>query len=243
MVTFKRFCGSLFLIAVATSALRAHDMFSRLTSYFVKPGAALRIPVLNGTFSTSENSIRWERVRAGSSGTYVVGLSTKPREFELAATAFNKYLADDGIPDVLATRKKDGSLNRPAKERYHKHIKSIFQVGDTRSAEWNSVLGYPAELVPLENPYGAKVGVRLGFRCLVEGKPIPNQYVQFGGRSGSRGDQRLAAGAARADKNGVVWVTINRPGRWYVKFTHMARVDDGTVNYESKWASLTFEER
>lgn len=253
--------------------LDAHDMFWRLTSYFVSPGAAVQMPVLNGTFSKSENAIEWSRVAdlsvvspdgraaidsahwdthgdtsrlnytTGKSGTYVVGLSTKPREFQLEAKAFNGYLADDGIPDILALRKKNGTITKPARERYHKHIKAIFQVGDTRSEAWSTVLGYPAELVPLSNPYAGKTGTMVDFRCLVDGKPVANQLVQIGGRAGSTGDTRFAVQSLRSDGDGIVHVKLDKPGRWYVKFIRMVPVTDGKVDYESKWATLTFELR
>ena len=50
------------LVLIPSGALLAHDMFWRLTSYFVAPGTAVRLPVLYGTFSKSENSIAWARV-------------------------------------------------------------------------------------------------------------------------------------------------------------------------------------
>ena len=253
--------------------LDAHDMFWRLTSYFVAPGAPVQMPVLNGTFSKSENAIEWSRVAdvsvvspdgratidsahwdtrgdtsrlsytTGKSGTYVVGLSTKPREFQLEAKAFNGYLADDGIPDILALRKKNGTIVKPARERYHKHIKAIFQVGDSRSEAWSTVLGYPAEIIPLSNPYAVKVGTMVAFRCLVDGKPVANQLVQVGGRAGSTSDTRLAVQSMRSDRDGIVHIKLHRAGRWYVKFIRMVPVTDGKVDYESKWATLTFEIR
>ena len=260
-------------LALLAAPLSAHDMFWRLTAYFVAPGAAMSMPLLNGTFSKSENAIEWSRVAdlsvvapsgrvtidsahwstrgdtsrllytTGASGTYVVGLSTKPREFELSAKDFNQYLAEDGIPDVLAERKRDGLLSHGAKERYHKHVKALFQVGDTHTDAWKTPLGYPAELVPLQNPYAVHPGATIGFRCLVDGKPVPNQLVMIGGRVGATGDARLPELATRCDAQGVVHVHLARAGRWYVKFIRMVRVNDGRVDYESKWASLTFEVR
>ncbi len=264
---------ALLLLAFAATPVFAHDMFWRLTQYFVAPGTSVELPLLNGTFSKSENAIEWSRVAdlsvvapagrarmdsatwntkgdtsrlhytTGAAGTYVVGLSTKPREFELSAKDFNGYLADDGIPDVLAQRKKDGTINSAAKERYHKHVKALFQVGDVRSEAWKTPLGYPAELVPLANPYSVHPGGALDFQCLVNGKAVPNEFVMIGGRAGTAGDVRLPARTARCDANGVVHITFDRAGRWYVKFIHMVRVDDGRVNYESSWASLSFEIR
>jgi hypothetical protein len=38
-------------------------------------------------------------------------------------------------------------------------------------------------------------------------------------------------------------VTLDAAGRWYVKFVHMVRVTQRGLDYESKWATLTFEVR
>jgi len=260
-------------LCVTATALSAHDMFWRLTSFFIAPNSAVQLPVLNGTFSKSENSIDWSRVadlsvvspsrrepqdsahwdtkthtsrlayRTGASGTYVAGLSTKPRDFSLKAAEFNKYLADDGIPDVLAARRSAGILSNDARERYSKHIKAIFQVGDTRTDGWRDALGYPAEIVPLDNPYSLSPGQSIRVRCLVDGKPIANQLVQTGGRLGMTGDQRMVSHDLRTDADGVATVPLDKAGRWYVKFIRMVPMTDGKVDYESKWATLTFEVR
>lgn len=262
---------ALALVVLSVSLLSAHDMFFRLRTYFVAPATAMRIPLLNGTFSKSANSIAWARVRdlsvAGptgrvkmdsaswdthgdtsylsytppAAGTYVVGLSTAPNELDMTAEEFNKYLADDGIPDILALRKSNGSLGEKARERYHKHVKAIFQVGETRTDTWQKALGYPAELVPTTNPYDAKRGAVLAFRCLVDGKPVANQLVMIGGRRAD--DSRLPMFSTRCDAQGLVRVTLGAAGIWYVKFVHMDPASDGKVNYESKWASVTFAVR
>jgi hypothetical protein len=45
----------------------------------------------------------------------------------------------------------------------------------------------------------------------------------------------------RTDKKGVARIKLNSKGKWYVKFIQMTRLSDPKVNYESKWATLTFE--
>lgn len=260
----------LLLLAVP---LQAHDMFWRLTAWFVEPGQQVVLPVLNGTFSLSSNAISWDRVadvsivspagrvhpdsaswdtrgdttrlhwRTGASGTYVAGLSTKPRVLSMKAVDFEKYLADDGIPDVLASRRAAPRDTTPVRERYSKHIKTFFQVGSTRTDGWKNALGYPAELLPLSNPYEAKRGATIAFRCLVDGRPVSHQLVVVGGRLGATGDARLPSRELRSGDDGVVTVVVDRPGRWYVKFIHMVRASTPDADYESKWATATFEVR
>ncbi len=82
-------------------------------------------------------------IQTGNSGTYVVGISTKPREIDLKAPDFNDYLKHDGIPDILAKRTKDGELGKDIRERYSKHVRAIFQVGRARTGEYKTSLHYP----------------------------------------------------------------------------------------------------
>ena len=101
------------------------------------------------------------RVETGSPGTYVIGASTRHRDFGLSAADFNAYLEHDGIPDVLKARRRDGELEKDVLERYGKHVKTILQVGHERTDDYKVRLGYPAEIVPLVNPYVMSVGDEL----------------------------------------------------------------------------------
>ncbi|MGQ0712336.1 MAG: hypothetical protein ACT4PJ_01255 [Gemmatimonadaceae bacterium] len=52
---------------------------------------------------------------------------------------------------------------------------------------------------------------------------------------------RRAERDVRTDSTGVARVRVTSRGAWDVKFTHMeARPPDTTIDYESKWATLTF---
>ena len=256
------------LLLVSAASLAAHDLFLKLESFFVQPESTVRVYVLNGTFSKSEGAVTRDRLRdltvvtpagatpidtaawqasgdtsvltlrTGAPGTYVIGASLRPREIRLEAKDFNTYLGTDGVPDILSARRRDGEINKPARERYHKHVKAIVQVGDARTENYQTALGYPAELVPLNNPYTLRAGGVLRVRALVEGEPAANQVVISGGRTTSG---RIAQRSVRTDSAGVAQVRITSRGAWYVKFIHMQRAaGDTTIDYESKWATLTF---
>ena len=259
---------SLGIAAIAT----AHDMFVKPEKFRVSENSEVLVRLLNGTFSKSENSIARARVldlavvtpggrttldtttwnvagdtstmqvRTGGAGTYVIGVSTRTNIIALAAKEFNGYLASDGIPDVLAARRRAGELDRPARERYAKHVKALLQVGQARSDSYGTVLGYPAEVVPLENPYDLRVGSTLRVRAVVDGKPVANQFVQYGGRTarGARIEQR----SVRTGADGVARFPLRQAGVWYIKFIHMTRLqNDPDADYESKWATATFDVR
>ncbi|MDH5235218.1 MAG: DUF4198 domain-containing protein [Gemmatimonadota bacterium] len=258
------------LVAVAGLA-EAHDMFVKPTRYFAPENSEVRVRLLNGTFTKSENSIARNRladasvltprgrvqldttewgvtgdtssfhVHTRAAGTYVIGVSTRPSEIDLSADDFNLYLKDDGIPDVLEDRRRTGELGKAVRERYHKHVKAFIQVGDTRSDLYATPMGYPAEIVPLENPYALATGATLRVRILVDGKPMANQLVMFGGTGTNEASFEQAT--VRSDASGVASIPLARAGTWYVKFIHMARVGRGGIDYESKWATITFQVR
>jgi hypothetical protein len=266
----KRLVTALVLVMVSATLLLAHDLFLKLDTYFVPPNTAVRVAVLNGTFSSSEGAVAperlldlslvgptqrraipreawkvagdttWLTVQAGAAGTYLVGASLSPRQIALSGEDFNSYLKEDGIPDVLDARTRAGELGRAVRERYQKHVKAILQVGDARTEAFATVLGYPAEIVPLHNPYAVRLGDTLAVRALVDGKPSANQLVIAGGERDGRPMEEVRA---RSDTAGVARFVLGAPGRWYIKFIHMMPVSADSVNYESQWATLTFQVR
>ena len=270
MHTRKPFALAALLLMVSATLLLAHDLFLKLETYFVPPNASVRVAVLNGTFTESEGPVApdrlvdlslvgpvqrraiartawkpsgdstWLTVQTGAPGTYVVGASLSPREIALTGEEFNSYLKEDGIPDVLNARTLNGELGTAVRERYQKHVKAVLQVGDARTEAYAMVLGYPAEIVPLSNPYAAKIGDTLAVRALVDGKPIASQMLLSGG---DHDGQKIGENWARSDADGVARFPLSEAGKWYIKFIHMVPVSGDSVNYESKWATLTFEVR
>ncbi len=111
-------------------------------------------------------------IQTGHPGTYVLGISTKPREIDLKSADFNDYLKHDGIPDILAKRTKDGELGKNIRERYSKHVRAIFQVGSARTEEYSTSLHYPVEIIPQNNPYSLKVGQALPVLCTLDASPL-----------------------------------------------------------------------
>jgi Domain of unknown function (DUF4198) len=266
----KQFGVAAILLLISATLLLAHDLFLKLDTYFVPPNAAVRVAVLNGTFSASEGPVApdrlvdlsvvgptqrrpvpraswkpagdttWLTVQTGPPGTYVIGASLSPRQIALSGEDFNSYLKEDGIPDVLNARTLNGELGRAVRERYQKHVKAVLQVGDTRTAAFGTVLGYPAEIVPLGNPYATRIGDTLAVRALVDGKAVVNQLVIAGGERDGRAMDEVRA---RSDSAGVARFALSGAGKWYIKFIHMVPVSGDSVTYESKWATLTFQVR
>jgi uncharacterized GH25 family protein len=257
------------LCAALTAMVSAHDLYLKFDSYFLQPNSKALVRLLNGSFHASENPVARDRMvdvsiinaaggranpstadwrdegksallnlQTGEAGTYVAGVSTKPREFALKAAQFNHYLSHDGVPDILAKRKKNNELTKDIHERYSKHVKAIFQVGDARTDAFKTPFGYPVEIIPQQNPYGLKVGETLEVFCVKDGQPLTGQFVMAGRELKGR---KIPASSMRTDANGIARVPLKGAGKWYVKFIQMTPLSEPQVNYESKWATLTFE--
>ncbi len=181
------------------------------------------------------------RVPTSASGTYAIGMSLFPRTIRLEGKDFNEYLKSDGIPEILALRGEKGELNSPARERYSKHVKALVQVGSLRSAKVDEVFGYPVEIVPLDNPYRLAGAGSMRVRLMVDGQPAIGQTMLFGGRSASgKANTELSL---RSGPGGIVTLRVPGAGKWYAKFISMRKIAESahdSVDYESKWATLTF---
>lgn len=247
----------------------AHDLFFKFDSYFLQPNSKATVRLLNGTFRASEATVARDRMvdvsivnpsgervhpphsawrdegatsllnfETGAAGTYIIGLSTSSRDVEQKAAAFNDYLAHDGMPDTLAERGKNKELDKDVRRRYSKYVKAVFQAGDERSDSYKTPLGYPVEIIPRRNPYSLKAGQTLEVLCVKDGRPLVNQFVSAGRELNGR---ELTLPSVRSDNNGIARIPLKGAGKWYVKFIQMTKLDDPQLNYESKWATLTFE--
>ncbi|NVJ88153.1 MAG: DUF4198 domain-containing protein [Flavobacteriaceae bacterium] len=206
-----------FLALVCVFLFSNHDMYLKMETYFLEANQMSSIQLFNGTFEKSENTIDRSRMldasllgnnnrykikegqwsekdsitflsfNSGESATWVVGVSTKPRNIEMNAKSFNDYLEHDGVKDILAQRKKNNTLNNDAVEKYSKHVKAIFQVGENKTDDWSKSLGYPIEFIPLENPYLKYTGDTIQIKLLRNGKPLVNQLVYADFKSSKHG--------------------------------------------------------
>ncbi len=267
----RKFAWILLVGLLAAVPLFGHDLFLKLDSFFVKVNEKVSIRILNGSFLSSEGAVAFARLTDVSvvspssvvshpietdftkdattsflnlepkePGNYVVGLSTMKREIDLKAKDFNEYLTEDGIPDTLADRTKKKELDKDVRERYSKYVKTIFQAGDQQTDNFKTVLGYAVELVPQVNPYKLRSGGTIAILCIKDGRPLANQLVM----SSREVDGKVVAGKnVRSSKKGIAKIELSGAGKWYVRFINMTKLTDPIINYESKWATLTFEIR
>lgn len=221
-----------------------------------------RTKIENNQWTERDSTTTVLNFTSDNEGTWVAGVSTKPRNIAMDAEAFNNYLIHDGIKDMLEKRKQDNTLEENAVEKYSKHVKVIFQVGDKKTEDWNKDFGYPIEFIPLENPYKKYTGDNLKVKLLGDGKPLKNQLVYANFKASSHGHSHNnshvhnneththdnneehshdARQELRTDEKGIIDLKLTNDGIWYLRTIHLVTSEEEGLTHESNWATLTFE--
>jgi len=192
---------------------------------------------------TTDETFSYLRYSTGGEGTYVVGALTKPRVIDFTPKQFAAYLAQLGKTEMLSGFSVDNRLE-PIRERYSKQARALIQVGDDRTSTYQESLGYPIEIILDKNPYSLRFGEEIGFQVLEGGKPISDQVATascdgFHGHDASGG--HISSIQLRTDREGRAKFLISQKCIWYISLTYLQKVDDADAEYESSWATVTFE--
>ena len=178
------------------------------------------------------------RGRITEPGYVLVAYRSNPSSLELPADKFEAYLKEEGLEKIIEVRAKRGDSAKPSKEIYSRCAKALLDAGGGGTTGFDRPLGLRLELVPETSPKKfSSAGGALDVRLLFEGKPLAGALAVAMNRD--EPDKRLSA---RTDKAGRVSLALPRGGAWIVKAVHMvpAPADSG-ADWESLWASLTFE--
>jgi hypothetical protein len=178
----------------------------------------------------------------GDQGSYVIGMTLKAYRIALNQEPFIEYLKTDAYSDIELADYGFDSPSDLVRERYTKLAKTIIQVGDKISDEVTEPLGLLVEIVPMTNPASVHKGEVLQFRLLKGGEPLINQAVVVGRKTGAFADSEESKLIIHSDDKGVLSLPITHRGNWWLKFIHLeAAPEEDTMDFNSLWASLTFE--
>ena len=177
-------------------------------------------------------------------GTGLAGLAAHPDYIALPAVLFRDYLDHEGLHDALTKFDEVNELTT-IRERYTKHAKGIFQVGDPLTDDYKTVLGYKVEIIPEVHPGTLGIGDEMLIQVLYEGSPAANLPVYAShARFKPNFEGPVAEGSLyslRTDNNGRVAFEITEKDKWYIQMIHMQKIDDEDADYESNWSTITFE--
>ncbi|HEV7484530.1 MAG TPA: DUF4198 domain-containing protein [Thermoanaerobaculia bacterium] len=168
-------------------------------------------------------------------GLHWIGYQSNPYPVALEGPKFEDYLRDEGLERIIESRKKNGQSAAPGRERFYRCAKALLDTPG--AAAFDVPLGFTLELVPRKNPYAMKSAGELPLALTFRGKPIANVLVV----AMSKSDPEKAV-RARTDAKGRVTLPLAHAGFWLIKAVHMeAAPADAGVDWESWWASITFE--
>jgi uncharacterized GH25 family protein len=172
-------------------------------------------------------------VRIESPGLAIIGYRSKPWPLELPAEKFEEFLRMEGLDAIRALRGKRGESAKPDRERFYRFAKSFVVAGNADAKGFERALGYRYELIPETNPMATGP---LTVRALYDGKPLAGALVVA-----IQQHDPATKRTARTGRDGRVVLDLPR-GVWLVKSVQMVAAPAGTnVDWESLWASLTFE--
>ncbi|MFN7937118.1 MAG: DUF4198 domain-containing protein [Bryobacteraceae bacterium] len=254
----------LLLAVVLSSSLPAHDMWIEPSSFTPQAGQIVglrhfvgqdligdplpRNPALIREFIVDDGTGRKPvagrtgadpagLIRIGAAGLSIVGYRSHPSTVELPAEQFNKYLKEEGLAGVAAARALRNETAAPVRELFSRCAKSLLLAGAAGQTQSDRVLGFTLELTAEQNPYGLHPGDTLPVSLTYEGKPLAGALVV----AMNRNDLAVRL-ALRTGKDGRVRLRLPRGGMWLIKAVHMIPAPAGSnANWESFWASLTFE--
>jgi uncharacterized GH25 family protein len=180
-------------------------------------------------------------VQVAQPGLHIVGYQSNPSAVELAADKFNTYLVDEGLDAITALRARRNETNAKARELFSRCAKSLLLSGPPSQRQddrqQDRPLGCPVELVAERNPYTLRVGQDMPVRLTYHDQPLKGALV-VAMNSVNPADRQVA----RTDVEGRARFKLHPGGMWLVKAVHMVALPSGgDAQWESFWASLTFE--
>jgi uncharacterized GH25 family protein len=248
--------GLLCIALFASFALSAHDTYLMPAKFTVKPGKPLFVSVHTGdSFPVSEHPTAPDRLitsltdlriagrathgiaEVTKAGSMYVTAQTKPKLSVLAAEKFEAYLTEEGLHQIVLERKEKRQSGMPGRELYSKYAKALLTV-DVPDAGFLKPSGLPIEIVPQADPTTLAPGSTLQALVLWNGKPAPGIQVERAWAHGGKSDRKVIG---RTDARGRIDIPVDSPGRWRLHAVHMRASTQPGADWESHWASLTFE--
>ena len=173
-------------------------------------------------------------VRPSGKGLQVIALESHPSFHRMKPARFAAYLEHEGLDSVSARFDAEGTQGLVA-ERFKRCARSLVHVGDSGEGSDRAV-GLPLVLVAEVNPYTLGIGAELPMVLLYRGQPLSDAAVVA--TPASAPDHPVQG---RTDGQGRFTLRVESSGAWLVTAIHMIESESPDADWDSFWASLTFE--
>jgi hypothetical protein len=173
-------------------------------------------------------------------GVAVCWASLFPKLTELTPDVVQEYLDEIAAPPAVREAWMAGGKPGRWRELYTKHVKTFLRVGEAPTAagdsSWSTPVGTGLEIVPESDPTTLHANAELGLRLLFQGKPLPGVEIGLV-RAGEQGAGYLPA----TDGEGRSRFRIGAPGLYLIRATWLRKSKTHDFDWESDFATLTFE--
>ncbi len=237
------------------SSLYGHDLYLMPQKFRPAAGEAILISAHTGdSFPFSEQPVDPARLTSLPSGEWRMlgkathttipvqagsqyfGVFTKSRFLEMEPEKFISYLKEEGLRTQLETYK---TMTGKSREMYAKFAKTYVVAGQP-TGNFAKPLGLKIEIIPLVDPSGIKPGKELPVQLLFDGKPIADIQMEIATSRDPRTKSVLTI-AGRTNAEGKLNIQVPTSGKIRLHAVAMNQVKAETHDWESYWASLTFE--
>lgn len=254
----------LVLLSLNTSTLSAHDFWLEAHPFYTQTGKTVELSVHVGVDYIGDslpNIPNWYTdfsiYQLGSKtpvegtlgsdpagsfkpeqeGTYAIGYESDYTYIEIDSDTFKKYLDEEGLDNAIAYREKHKLTQQPAREEYVRHVKTLVQSGNSFEIDNSTIkFGYDLEIIPLQNPYKKSINDQLDVQVLYHNAPEQDILVIAFSKLKPELMQRV-----RSNKQGIARITLDQSGPWLIKAVKIIRLENQKADWQSHWASLTFE--
>ena len=173
--------------------------------------------------------------QAATGGVRVIGYQSHPFRVDVEPAKFEGYLVEEGLDMISFLRQQRGTMGTPGIERFSRCAKALISTGTETFNPDVQPLNFILELHPEIETFPLRTGERLSVQLRYHGETLAGALVKAFPR-----DHPHLIQSARSDREGKATFDLNEPGMWLIKVVHMIEADS-EVDWESFWASLTFE--
>ena len=260
------------LLLFVSMPLVAHELYLMPQKFVVQPGDRIEVSINNGdSFPESEVAPRLARLeelkllsanaesaltnlRVGGeaaladaavkeSGSVVVAVRTAPNFIELEPKKFEEYISAEGLAEFVHPRPNQPGSGKPVRERYTKFAKALLLSGNADEF-YRRPVNYTLEIIPEKDPYLARQGGSLPVQVLFRGKPAANLQLEATHLTPAAGAKVVKKIVGRTGPDGRVIVPLTGRGKWRLHTIFIETcADPAAAEWESYWASVTFEIR
>ena len=147
---------------------------------------------------------------------------------------FQKYLAYEGLEEIIKVHQARNLPDSNFKEAYIRCAKTLVQVGPVGKQDKDTARGLPLELIAEDNPYARGLETMM-VTLLRSGKPVVGRQVAL-----FRYDGTVTRNLVTTDAQGQVAIPIAGGGTFLLNAVDLQPAGDSEVVWESHWASLSF---